>query len=128
MTQPIVFISHFRVKPGMMEEFHTHYLSSIPVTLADKPSTLVQLGFIDEGANEFSVVRVFPDAEAMDQQLQGSDDRTKITYQFIEPIAMEIYGTPGNYSMELIQKAAGKGIKITMLPLGFGGFIRGVGQ
>jgi hypothetical protein len=69
-------------------------------------------------------VRVFPDAEAMDQQLQGADQRSKAVYQFIEPTGILIYGTPGDYALEMMKKVAGSGIHVSILPENIGGFIR----
>jgi len=124
MTEPIVFISRNRVLPGMLEEFLRHYEVSLPLTQASKPDTLVQLGYVNEDKTEFTVVRVFPSAEAMDEQLRGSDVRSKVSYQYIEPTAMEIFGTPSSYTMDMINKVAGAGVAATIHPGYSGGFIR----
>jgi hypothetical protein len=124
MTDPIVFISRNRVKEGMLDEFKKHYLDSIPPIEAGKPGTLVQLAFVNEGATEVDIVRLFPNAEAMDLQLQGADDRSKITYKFIEPTSIEIYGSPSNYAMAMMKKVAGSGTDVSVNPQFLGGFIR----
>ena len=124
MTDPIVFISHNRVKEGMLEDFRKHYADSIPATEANKPGTLVQLAYVNEDATEAVIVRLFPNAEAMDQQLQGADERSKAAYRFIEPTSIEIYGTPNSYAMEMLKKVAGTGIELSINPQFIGGFIR----
>ena len=70
------------------------------------------------------VVRFFPDAEAMDAQLQGSGDRSKKTYEFVEPVRMEIYGTPGVLGLEMMKKMAEMGVMVNVTPRFIGGFIR----
>lgn len=124
MSDPIVFISCNRVKDGRLAEFRRHYQDSLPITQANKPGTLVQLAYVNEDATMVDIVRVFPNADAMDLQLQGAGERSKATYQFIEPTSIEIYGTPSNYAMEMLKKVAGSGIRVSINPQFTGGFIR----
>jgi len=124
MSEPIVFISHNRVKEGMLADFKKHYYDSIPLIEASKLDTLVQLAYVNEDDSEVDIVRLFPNAEGLDLQLQGADQRSKVTYQFIEPTSIEIYGTPNNYAMEMMKKVAGSGIKVSIKPQFIGGFIR----
>jgi hypothetical protein len=124
MTEPIVFISRNRIKPGLFEDFDRHYRESLPATETGKPGTLVQLAFVSDDLTEVSIVRVFPDAQALDLQLQGADERSRKTYQFIEPTGVEIYGNPGGYAMEMMKKVAGSGIQVKIMPRYIGGFIR----
>ena len=124
MSEPIVFISRNRVKEGMLDEFSRHYTDSIPATEANKPGTLAQLAYLNEETSEVVIVRLFPNAEAMDQQLQGADERSKAVYRFIEPTRVVIYGTPNSYAMEMMKKVAGSGIEVSVNPQFIGGFIR----
>ena len=124
MSDPIVFISRNRVKHGMLDDFKKHYRESIPLTEANKPGTLVQLTYLSENATHVDILRIFPDAEALDRQLQGADQRSNLTYQFIEPISVEIYGTPNDFALEMMKKVAGAGIVVSIQPQFIGGFIR----
>jgi hypothetical protein len=124
MTEPIVFISRNRVKEGLFEDFVKHYQASIPATEAGKPGTLIQIAYVNEAATEVVILRVFPNAEALDLQLQGADNRSKAAYQFIEPTGVEIYGTPNPYAMEMISQVAGSGIRVSKHAQFIGGFIR----
>jgi len=124
MSDPIVFISRNRIKLGLFEDFDRHYRESLPATEAGKPGTLVQLAFVSDDLTEVSILRVFPNVEALDKQLQGADERAKKTYQFIEPIDIKIYGNPGSYAMEMMKKVAGAGIEVKLMPRCIGGFIR----
>jgi quinol monooxygenase YgiN len=124
MNDPIVFISRNRVKQGKADEFLKHYQDSIPPIEAGKPGTLVQLAYVSEDASEVVVVRLFPSADALDLQLQGAGERSKRTYEFIEPTSVEIYGTPNPSSIEMMKKISGSGLRVSILPRFIGGFIR----
>lgn len=101
----------------MFDDFSNHYKKS-------KQGTIIQLAYINDDATEVDIIRIFPDAEALDLQLQGADQRTKTTYKFIEPTSIEIYGTPNNYALEMMKKVAGSGIDVSIKPQFIGGFIR----
>ncbi len=124
MTDPIVFISRNRVKEGLFDDFRKHYRDSVPSIEAGKPGTLVQLAYVNEGATEVVIVRLFPNAEAMDLHLQGADERSKAAYKFIEPASIEIYGTPNKYAVAMMNKIAGSGIDVSVKSQFIGGFIR----
>ncbi len=124
MTEPIVFISINHVKEGRLDEFREHYRLSIPPIQAGKPGTLAQLAYENEDATQVTIVRFFPSADALDQQIQGADERSKSTYEFIEPVRIEIYGTPNPATLEKMMKIAGSGIDLRVQSRFIGGFIR----
>lgn len=123
MSDPIIFISRNRIREGKAEEFKKHYQDSIPPTLATKSGTIAQLAYENQDA-EFTIVRVFPDADALDLQLQGADERSKKTYEFIQPISIEIFGAPNPATLEKMTKIAGSGIVVKVNPIYAGGFMR----
>jgi len=124
MSEPIVFISRNKIRQGKTDEFRKHYQASIPPTLATKTGTLAQLAYEDEDTAEFTVVRIFPNAEALDLQIQGADERSKKTYELIEPISIEIFGTPNPATLEMMKKIAGSSVTVKISPNYMGGFIR----
>jgi hypothetical protein len=124
MAEPIVFISRNKVKEGKIDEFRKHYSTSIQPTLEAKPGTSAQLAYENDQATEVTIVRFFPTAAALDQQIQGADERSKITYEFIEPTGIEIFGTPSPDTLERMKKIAGAGISVKIHPHYIGGFIR----
>ena len=124
MSEPIVFISRNKIKEGKTDEFRKHYRDSVPLTNAGKPGTLAQLAYENEQATEVTIVRLFPNADALDQQIQGADERSKKTYEFIEPISIEIFGTPNPATLEKMKKMAGSGVVVSISPHYIDGFIR----
>ena len=124
MSEPIVFISRNKIKEGKVDEFRNHYRDSIQPVIAGKPGTLAQLAYENEQVTEITIVRLFPNADALDLQIQGADERSKKTYAFIEPISIEIFGTPNPATLEMMKKIAGSGIAVKIGPNYMGGFIR----
>jgi len=124
LSNPIVFISRNRIKPGKADEFRKHYLDSIAPTMAAKPQTLVQIAYENGDAGEVTIVRLFPSADALDLQIQGADERSKKTYEFIEPVGIEIYGVPNPVTLEKMKKIAGSGVAVRISQHYIGGFIR----
>lgn len=92
--------------------------------MADKPGTIVQLAYENEDATEVTIVRLFPSAEALDNQIQGADERSKKTYEFIEPIGIEIFGVPSPSTLERMKKIAGSGVVVSISRHYIDGFIR----
>ena len=124
MPEPIVFISRNIIKPGMADDFRIHYRESIAPILAGKPGTLAQLAYENEAADEITIVRFFPSADALDQQIQGANERSKKAYEYIEPVAIEIYGKPNPATLVMMKKIAGSGVTVSVSPNYTGGFIR----
>jgi len=124
MSEPVVFISRNKIKEGRATEFRQHYRASIPPVMAGKPGTLAQLAYENEEATEVTIVRLFPSADALDLQIQGANERSKITYEMIEPISIEIYGRPNPATVEMMKKIAGSGIVVSISPNYLDGFIR----
>ena len=124
MSEPIFFISRNTIKAGRAAEFRQHYRESIPATMAGKPGTAAQLAYENEDATEVTILRLFPDADALDLQIQGADERSKKTYESIEPTSIEIFGVPNPATLEKMKKIAGSGILVKISPNYIGGFIR----
>ena len=124
MSEPIVFISRNKIKEGKTDEFRNHYRNSVPPIIAGKLDTLAQLAYENEEATEVTIVRLFPSADALDLQIQGADERSKKTYELIEPISIEIFGIPNPSTLEKMKKIAGSGVMVSISPRYIDGFIR----
>src|SRR4030067_1661467 len=123
MTEPIVFISRNRIKEGRADDFRKHYQGSIPTTMATKPGTQARLAYVNEEASEVVIVRLFPSADALDLQIQGADERSKKTYELIEPTGIEILGKPNPATLETIRRIAGSGVAVWSTPQVTGGVV-----
>lgn len=125
MAEPVMFISHFRVKEGKLDDLK-RLVGEVERSLReDKPRTTAWLVYLDEEGARVSFVHCFPDADSMDMHFEGSDERSAAVYEFVEPDGFEIYGRPSDEALETMrQAAAGSGVSLTVVPSHIGGFLR----
>jgi quinol monooxygenase YgiN len=124
VTEPIVFISRNRIKPGRADELRKHYQDSTQPTMDGKTGTIAQLCYENGDGTEFTVVRIFASAEAFDEQLRGAEARSSRTYEFAEPIGIEILGKPRPTTVGKLKRIAGTSISLSSMPVFLGGFLR----
>ena len=125
MPEPVVFMSHFKVKEGKLDELK-RLTGEVERSLReDKPRTAAWLVFLGEDGTQVSFVHCFPDADSMDLHFEGSDERSAAVYEFVEPAGFEIYGRPSEQALEAMREAAtGSGVSLRVLPGSLGGFLR----
>ncbi|MGH2641805.1 MAG: hypothetical protein ACRDGO_08925 [Actinomycetota bacterium] len=125
MSEPVVFISHFGIREGTLDDLRRLSEDVIEALREDKPRTVLYLAYLDEKGTEVSFLHAFPDAESMDLHFEGVDERVKAAYEYIEPRGWEIYGRPSDDAMDSMRQAAtGAGVPLTVLPDHLGGFLR----
>ena len=125
MSGPVVFISHFEVKEGRLDDLR-RLADEIGGDLqAHKPGTVAYLMYLDEAGSRFTVVHCFPDADTMDRHFEGSDERTAAAFEVMDPLGWEIYGRPSDGALETMRQGAqATGVPLTVLPEHVGGFLR----
>lgn len=125
MSDPVVFISHFKVKEGKLDELK-RLAGEVEQSLReDKPRTAAWLVYLDADGTKVAFVHCFPDARSMDLHFEGSDERSAAVYEFVEPDGFEIYGRPSDEALETMQQAAaGSGVSLNVLPSHLGGYLR----
>jgi hypothetical protein len=125
MSEPVVFISHFKVKEGALDDLKRLSADGFARLHEEKPRTVLFLAYLDEEASEVSFLHTFPDPESMDLHFEGVDERVAAAYQYLEPRGWEIYGKPNEGAMETMRQAAtSSGVSLTVLPEHLGGFLR----
>ena len=124
MSEPIVFISHNKMKEGKLDAFIEFNQDGFLLIREQKPATVALLAYAGEDGGEVSFVHVFPDAEAMDIHFQGADERSKRAYEFMQPISMEIYGSPNDGVLEMMKQIAESGVTVSIDTDHLGGFLR----
>ena len=125
MAEPVVFISHFRVKDGKLPAFRQLSASGTPALQADKPETLGFLTYTDEAGSRVTIVHVFGSADAMDAHFVGADERARAAYEYVEPEGWAIYGTANPAVVEGMKaRAAAAGVSLRVEPEFVGGFLR----
>jgi hypothetical protein len=125
MSEPIVFISHHRIKPGKKEELTSLTREIWSAMEVEKPRTLMNLAYVNEEGTEVTFMHAFADADAMALHWEGADQRAKRAYQYVEPIGFEIYGPAADQLVEGMRaEAAASGATVTLSPRFVGGFLR----
>lgn len=124
MSQPIVFISHHKIKEGKLEALREYSPHTTQLIYEQKPDTVVFLAYASEDGSKVSFFHVFPDAEAMEVHFQGAEERSKKAYEFIQPQSMEIYGSPSGLVLESMEKIAESGVEVRIDTDYLGGFLR----
>ena len=125
MSEPIVFISHHRIKPGKGEELKTLIAEIWSALETEKPQTLMNLAFVNQEGTEVSFMHAFADTEGMRLHWQGADERTQQAYAYVEPFAFEIYGSAGEQIVEGMRaEAVEGGATLTLWPEFVTGFLR----
>ena len=125
MFDPIVFISHHRIKPGKLEELSSLTREIWTTMEVEKPKTLMNLAYVNDLGTEVTFMHAFADPEAMTLHWAGADERAELAYQYVEPIGFEIYGSPGEQIVEGMRaEAAAAGATLTLVPAFVTGFLR----
>jgi len=125
MSEPVVFISHFRVKEGALEAFGQLNREVARSLEAEKPRTLVFLTYMDQASSRVSFLHVFADQESMDMHFEGSDDRSRAALELMIPEGWEVYGKPSEDALGALgQAAAAAGVTLTVQPSLVAGFLR----
>jgi quinol monooxygenase YgiN len=125
MSEPIVFISHFRIKEGRFDALKQRALDTADGLQSEKPRTILFLSYVDEDRSTISFVHAFADADAMDLHIEGAGERSRAAFEFIEPVGWEIYGSPSTAALETMrQTATASGAALTVRPEHLAGFLR----
>jgi len=125
MTEPIVFVSHFRVKEDKLDGLRQLFGEALEMLEAEKPRTTAQLAYLDDSGTDVSIVHVFADADTMDHHFQGAEERSRAAYEFMDPAGWEIYGTPSGAALQMMhQSATAAAVALTVRSGYLGGFLR----
>ena len=122
MDQPIIFVSHWDVRPGALDRLRQQAAETAARFRAEKPRTLSWLAYLDDSHTRISFVHVFADAEAMDLHIQGA----RPAQDLIEPRGWEVYGAPSDAALAMMgQRAEAAGVTLKLEPeVVAGGFLR----
>jgi hypothetical protein len=124
MAEPIVFISHNRIKAGRLEALKTFIREGAKAIEADKPGTMAFLAYTNEAGTEVDFVHVFPDADAMDAHMAGVQQRVGAALEFIDGAGVEIWGTPSEPVLQLMRGFESAEEPLTVRPVPLGGYLR----
>lgn len=123
--RPIVFVSHFRVKPGHEPAIRAMWTEVADAIAADKPRTAAYLAYLDADGGSLSIVHVFPDPASLAAHFAGASERAAAAYAHMDPAGWEVYGAPDPANLaELEASAARAGVQLSVSSEPIGGFLR----
>lgn len=124
MSKPIVFISTHKIKEGKLEGLRERNHEVAQFMEANKPGTVAFLAYLNEDGSEVSIVHVFPDAEAMEAHMEGVGERAQRAAEFLEFQLLEVYGTPSDKVLQMMQQAPESGVTFRLRPEHLSGYLR----
>jgi len=124
MTSPIVFISHFKIKEGVLNDVKELSQNVSKFIEANRPGTVAFLQFTNVEGTELSILHVFPDADAFDKHLEGAGERSNKAFEVIIPTRREVYGRPSDKAMSMLNPPEGSGIELKQMSELEAGYIR----
>ena len=125
MSEPVVFISHFAIKEGALDDLR-RYSVGVRRIREEKPGTVLFLSYLDdEGGGGSRSSMPSPTPDALDRHFEAANEQPAAAYEFIEPRGWEFYGRPSEQVMETMRATAEKfGVPLVVEPEFNGGFLR----
>src|SRR5262245_50245252 len=124
MAEPIVFISRLRLRDDAADPFGAMFRSAVASIAATKPRTAVFSAYLDADRAQVAIIHVFPDAAAMVDHFDGSEDRSGTIANLVEYLGFEVYGAaPTGALDQLAREAATAGASFTTHPAAIGGYL-----
>jgi hypothetical protein len=128
MSQPIVFISRWRVAEGRRDAWATAYSAANAAIGAAKPRTALFAAYLNDEGTETRIVHAFRDAAAVEEHFAGSDERASSVEDLIIPAGYELYGpAPTSAFEQLRREAAASGVDLDLFPTPVAGYLRSPG-
>ena len=125
MANPVVFISHWTIKPGKLDDLRQLAREVATRIEAEKPRTLTFLNYLDDRGTRATFVHVFADPDSMDLHFQGADERSRSALEFMDPDGWEIYGQASDAALRSLRRmAASARVPLTLRPDFLAGFLR----
>lgn len=124
MSKPIVFISTHKIREGKLDGFKERNRQVAQYMEANKLGTVAFLAYLNEDGSEVSIVHLFPDAEAMEQHMEGVGDRAKRAAEFLEFQLLEVYGRPSDKVLQMMKQAPESGVTFRITPEHLDGYTR----
>jgi uncharacterized protein YjiS (DUF1127 family) len=126
MAEPIVFISRWRLREGKRAELEAMSARAVEFIGASKPKTALFAAYLDEAGEELRIVHAVPDAAALTDHFEGSEERRASVEDMIELLGFEVYGPAPPAAIDQLRRdaAAVPGAELVLLPISIGGYLR----
>ena len=125
MSGPFIFIATNRLKPGKLAE-ERERVPGLVAFEANEPRLIAFNEYVNDDGTEVAVVQIHPDAESMAFHLEVVAERAAAAYAATveATTSIQVFGTPSNAVLELLERQAGAGVPLTVKSVHLGGFTR----
>jgi hypothetical protein len=126
MAEPIVFISRWRIRQGKRAALEAMFAQAVGFIGSTKPRTALFAAYLDDTGEELRIVHAVPDATAMTDHFEGSEERSASVQDMVELLGFEVYGAGPEAAVDQLRRetAAVPGAELTLLPISIGGYYR----
>ena len=124
MSEPIVIIARQKVKEGKFNGYKQNFQDVVNFVKPNKPNTVVFLNYATEDDTDATLIQVYPNADAMEQHVQGLGEIARKSYEFMDILSFEIYGNPTDTTLTTMKNLAATGVSVIISPRFNGGYIR----
>lgn len=124
MSESMVLIARQKIKEGKLEGYEQNFLEVMNFIQPNKPNTLGFLDYVNEEGTEAVLIQIYANAEAMEQHVQGLGEIAKKSYEFMDVMSFEIYGSPTEAYLAMMSNLAKSGVPVKIMPRNIGGYLR----
>ena len=128
MNEPFIFIGTHRLKDGKLEAFKSSCSALVEMAESKEPRLIAFNFYANEEGTEVSVVQVHPDAESLLHHMQVMREHIEGALEeegeLDETLGIQIFGTPNDAVLGMIQHLSQEGAPVTVMPHGLSGFTR----
>lgn len=105
MSEPLIYISKYRVKEGKRKQFEEFYKKVFAIVEANEPQFIAFHAFLNEDGTEMTNIQVHPDTASMDFHMQvlreNWDESFSEFSQMLDIVSVEYFGTPPASALEM---------------------------
>jgi hypothetical protein len=129
MDEPVVYLSTWRIRNGKFHEYRRFYAELLKRISGPDRDVVAFYAFGNGDDTEITNVHVFPDAPTLDRHMAVireqmgliPGDLTAVP-QFMEPLGVQVYGTPGGEAAAMDRGMKDSGVPFVGKEHYLGGF------
>jgi quinol monooxygenase YgiN len=129
MDEPVVYVSTLRIKEGKFEDYRRFYAKMVEAIRERDRGVVAFYAFGNDDGTEITNVHVYPDRPTLDLHMQLLAEQMGLlpgdltsVYAFMEPIGVQVYGSPSGQAAAMDQGLRDDGVPFTGKARYLGGF------
>ena len=131
MGEPITYVSTWRIKEGRSTDYQRFYAALVDAVERNEPEVTAFLAYGAADGSEITNIHVYADQVVLDQHMRFLEDQMGLmpsdlsaALESLEPVRVEVYGTPTGAAAEMDRAMADSGVPFVGKPRFLGGFAR----